>query len=172
MIDPVPASSVCAVIGPRGWLRPEEIDETKLSMIGVAKCATSSSSTLLGRNPEVFHVAKQTDCFSKDEVFSRDFSGTNRCSTRLVSCDGTSRFSTSMPRRPGRTRGRIPYDGVTTAHHARDRTRKSSAPYYNTRETPSGWTGASHSTVFKERPHEIIKGDMCECLWKPPSGRW
>jgi Rps23 Pro-64 3,4-dihydroxylase Tpa1-like proline 4-hydroxylase len=36
--------------------------------------------------------------------------------------------------------------------------RKSFATYYYTREAPSHWKGISHSTIFKARPEERLKG--------------
>jgi hypothetical protein len=85
-------------------------------LIGAAKCAISSISTLLSRNPGAFHIV----------------------------------FATS----------KISYHGVTAVNCSPDRTRKSFAPYYDTKEAPIGWTGENHSTVFKARPHEIIKGHV------------
>jgi hypothetical protein len=36
--------------------------------------------------------------------------------------------------------------------------RKSFAAYYYTKEAPAHWTGVSHSTIFKARPEEKVKG--------------
>jgi hypothetical protein len=49
---------------------------------------------------------------------------------------------------------------VTAVNCPPDRTRKSFAAYYYTREAPVGWTGESHSTIFKARPNELIKGHV------------
>ena len=52
----------------------------------------------------------------------------------------------------------VSFHGVTAVKCPDDRTRKSFAAYYYTREAPAGWTGESHSTIFKARPNEILKG--------------
>jgi hypothetical protein len=39
-----------------------------------------------------------------------------------------------------------------------DRARRSFAAYYYTREAPPGWDGSTHSTLFRSRPNEKIKG--------------
>jgi hypothetical protein len=36
--------------------------------------------------------------------------------------------------------------------------RQSFAAYYYTREPPPAWDGASHSTVFRARPDEKLRG--------------
>jgi hypothetical protein len=36
--------------------------------------------------------------------------------------------------------------------------RRSFATYYYTKEAPAHWTGQSHSTIFKARPEERMKG--------------
>jgi hypothetical protein len=41
-----------------------------------------------------------------------------------------------------------------------DQIRKSFAAYYYTKEAPIGWNGESHSTIFKARPNEIVKGHV------------
>src|SRR5260370_37446269 len=38
--------------------------------------------------------------------------------------------------------------------------RKSFAAYYYTREAPAQWSGKSHSTMFKARPGEKLKGAL------------
>lgn len=38
--------------------------------------------------------------------------------------------------------------------------RKSFAAYYYTVEAPAGWDGRRHSTVFRARPHERLKGSV------------
>jgi Rps23 Pro-64 3,4-dihydroxylase Tpa1-like proline 4-hydroxylase len=54
----------------------------------------------------------------------------------------------------------ISYHGVTAVRCPADQTRKSFAAYYYTREAPPHWDGAVHSTNFKARPDEIIKGGV------------
>jgi hypothetical protein len=48
--------------------------------------------------------------------------------------------------------------GVTAVNCPPGVTRKSFAAYYYTKEAPVGWDGRSHSTIFKARPNEVIKG--------------
>ena len=50
------------------------------------------------------------------------------------------------------------YHGVTAVTCPHNLARKSFAAYYYTREAPPGWTGESHSTIFKARPNESFKG--------------
>jgi hypothetical protein len=52
----------------------------------------------------------------------------------------------------------ISYHGVTAVNCPPDQMRKSFAAYYYTKEAPIGWTGDSHSTIFKARPNERLKG--------------
>jgi hypothetical protein len=54
----------------------------------------------------------------------------------------------------------ISYHGVTAVNCPEGRTRKSFAAYYYTREAPAGWDGREHSTVFKARPNEVLKGSV------------
>ncbi len=56
------------------------------------------------------------------------------------------------------TTNEISFHGVTAVKCPADRTRKSFAAYYYTKDAPAGWTGKSHSTIFKARPDEILKG--------------
>jgi len=52
----------------------------------------------------------------------------------------------------------ISFHGVIpVSHEARD-PRKSFATYYYTKEAPAHWNGVSHSTIFKARPEERMKG--------------
>jgi hypothetical protein len=44
-----------------------------------------------------------------------------------------------------------------------DIARKSFAAYYYTKEPPPGWDGTKHSTIFKARPDEKLRG----ALWMP-----
>jgi len=52
----------------------------------------------------------------------------------------------------------ISYHGVVPISPDAKAPRKSFAAYYYTREAPSHWTGEEHSTVFKARPEEKMKG--------------
>jgi Rps23 Pro-64 3,4-dihydroxylase Tpa1-like proline 4-hydroxylase len=54
----------------------------------------------------------------------------------------------------------ISYHGVSAVKCPPDEARKSFAAYYYTKEAPIGWTGESHTTIFKARPHEIVKGHV------------
>lgn len=52
----------------------------------------------------------------------------------------------------------ISYHGVSQNVCPPGFVRKSFAAYYYTREAPAGWDGSTHSTVFKARPDETIRG--------------
>jgi Rps23 Pro-64 3,4-dihydroxylase Tpa1-like proline 4-hydroxylase len=52
----------------------------------------------------------------------------------------------------------ISYHGVTAVHCPEERSRKSFAAYYYTKEAPPSWTGEEHTTIFRARPDEVIKG--------------
>jgi 2OG-Fe(II) oxygenase superfamily len=54
----------------------------------------------------------------------------------------------------------ISYHGVTAVRCPEDRTRRSFAAYYYTREAPPNWDGQAHSTSFKARPDEVLKGNV------------
>ena len=54
----------------------------------------------------------------------------------------------------------ISYHGVTAVNCPEDRARKSFAAYYYTREAPAHWDGKPHSTLFKARPDEVVKGKL------------
>jgi hypothetical protein len=54
----------------------------------------------------------------------------------------------------------ISFHGVTAVKCPEDRTRKSFAAYYYTKEAPAHWTGEAHSTIFKARPNEVVKGSV------------
>lgn len=49
------------------------------------------------------------------------------------------------------------YHGVRKVNCPADVTRNSFAAYYYTKESPSGWDGSTHSTVFIARPNETVK---------------
>jgi Rps23 Pro-64 3,4-dihydroxylase Tpa1-like proline 4-hydroxylase len=52
----------------------------------------------------------------------------------------------------------ISFHGVVPVSPDAPAPRKSFATYYYTKEAPAHWTGVSHSTIFKARPEEKVKG--------------
>src|SRR5262249_11854767 len=54
----------------------------------------------------------------------------------------------------------ISFHGVTAVRCPEDHVRKSFAAYYYTKEAPPNWDGEVHSTNFKARPDEILKGSI------------
>jgi Rps23 Pro-64 3,4-dihydroxylase Tpa1-like proline 4-hydroxylase len=54
----------------------------------------------------------------------------------------------------------ISYHGVTAVKCPEGQARKSFAAYYYTKEAPAHWTGEAHTTVFKARPDEVLKGNV------------
>jgi 2OG-Fe(II) oxygenase superfamily len=54
----------------------------------------------------------------------------------------------------------VSFHGVTAVKCPEGQARKSFAAYYYTKEAPAHWTGVSHSTIFKARPDEILKGNV------------
>ena len=52
----------------------------------------------------------------------------------------------------------ISYHGVARVTAPADVARQSFAAYYYTREAPPGWTGTVHSTIFRARPDEKLRG--------------
>lgn len=54
----------------------------------------------------------------------------------------------------------ISFHGVTPVRCPNGVLRKSFAAYYYTSEPPLGWDGTSHSTVFKARPTERVRGSL------------
>jgi 2OG-Fe(II) oxygenase superfamily len=50
------------------------------------------------------------------------------------------------------------YHGVTAVKCPEGRSRRSFAAYYYTKEAPAGWDGSVHSTNFRARPNEVVKG--------------
>lgn len=54
----------------------------------------------------------------------------------------------------------ISYHGVSAVKCPEGKARKSFAAYYYTREAPAHWTGEAHSTIFKARPEEVLKGKV------------
>jgi 2OG-Fe(II) oxygenase superfamily len=66
----------------------------------------------------------------------------------------------------------ISYHGVSPLTAPPGKTRNSFAAYYYTREAPAGWTGTKHSTVFRARPTERLRGHVlapAERLWRDVS---
>jgi len=54
----------------------------------------------------------------------------------------------------------VSFHGVTAVKCPPGQTRKSFAAYYYTTEAPAHWDGQSHSTVFRARPDEFLKGTV------------
>jgi hypothetical protein len=54
----------------------------------------------------------------------------------------------------------VSYHGVQPVSCPPDIQRKSFAAYYYTREAPAHWTGQSWSTIFRARPHEVVRGKL------------
>jgi len=54
----------------------------------------------------------------------------------------------------------ISFHGVTAVKCPLGQTRKSFAAYYYTTEAPAHWNGQAHSTVFRARPDEFLKGTL------------
>jgi hypothetical protein len=52
------------------------------------------------------------------------------------------------------------FHGVAAVRCPEESVRKSFAAYYYTREAPPHWTGETHSTIFKARPNEYLKGKI------------
>jgi Rps23 Pro-64 3,4-dihydroxylase Tpa1-like proline 4-hydroxylase len=63
----------------------------------------------------------------------------------------------------------ISYHGVSAVTCPEGTSRKSFAAYYYTTEAPAGWDGESHTTLFKARPDELVKGKvlmpLARTLW-------
>ena len=54
----------------------------------------------------------------------------------------------------------VSFHGVTAVKCPQGRARRSFAAYYYTKEAPAHWTGEAHSTIFKARPDELVKGNV------------
>jgi Rps23 Pro-64 3,4-dihydroxylase Tpa1-like proline 4-hydroxylase len=52
----------------------------------------------------------------------------------------------------------ISYHGVAQVTAPADVVRQSFAAYYYTKEAPPSWTGTAHSTIFRARPDERLRG--------------
>lgn len=64
----------------------------------------------------------------------------------------------------------ISYHGVSAVKCPEGRSRKSFAAYYYTREAPAHWDGQAHSTIFKARPDEVLKGSVLMPLERAKRG--
>jgi len=63
----------------------------------------------------------------------------------------------------------ISFHGVTPLSCPIGETRNSFAAYYYTREAPDGWDGKRHTTIFRARPDEALRGHVlmpAEKLWR------
>jgi hypothetical protein len=63
----------------------------------------------------------------------------------------------------------ISFHGVTAVNCPPDRTRKSFAAYYYTKEPPPNWNGKAHDSIFRSRPDERIRGHVlmpAERVWR------
>lgn len=69
-------------------------------------------------------------------------------------------FSPEFNRACGFATGEHSWHGVTPVTCPSDMIRKSFAVYYYTKEAPEGWDGTEHSTIFKARPEEWVKGKV------------
>jgi Rps23 Pro-64 3,4-dihydroxylase Tpa1-like proline 4-hydroxylase len=54
----------------------------------------------------------------------------------------------------------ISYHGVTAVQCPETHARRSFAGYYYTTDVPDWWEGKAHSTIFKARPDEKLKGNV------------
>lgn len=52
----------------------------------------------------------------------------------------------------------LSYHGVTQVKPPPGVARRSFAAYYYTREPPPGWAGTEHTTIFRARPNEMMRG--------------
>jgi Rps23 Pro-64 3,4-dihydroxylase Tpa1-like proline 4-hydroxylase len=52
----------------------------------------------------------------------------------------------------------VSFHGVRAVKCPSGQTRKSFAAYYYTKEAPAHWDGTAHSTIFRARPDEFLKG--------------
>jgi Rps23 Pro-64 3,4-dihydroxylase Tpa1-like proline 4-hydroxylase len=69
-------------------------------------------------------------------------------------------FAPIFNRACGFATSEISFHGVTPLTCPPTVARKSFATYYYTREAPPGWTGQNHSTIFKARPDEWMRGHV------------
>jgi Rps23 Pro-64 3,4-dihydroxylase Tpa1-like proline 4-hydroxylase len=73
-------------------------------------------------------------------------------------CHGA--FAPSFNRLCGFATSEISFHGVTPLTCPPDIMRKSFAVYYYTKEAPDHWSGQHHTTIFKPRPDEWVKGSI------------
>ena len=93
--------------------------------------------------------------FNKD--WSRDWGGAIELwDTKVKSCEHS--FEPVFNRCVVFETSEISYHGVSAVTCPPDQSRKSFAAYYYTVEAPAGWDGKSHSTVFRARPDERLRG--------------
>jgi len=69
-------------------------------------------------------------------------------------------FEPKFNRACGFLTSEISFHGVTPLTCPPDVFRKSFATYFYTKEAPEGWSGEKHSTIFKARPDEWVKGNI------------
>ncbi len=69
-------------------------------------------------------------------------------------------YSPDFNRACGFSTGDYSWHGVTPVTSPANIIRKSFAVYYYTKEAPEGWDGTEHSTIFKARPKEWVKGNV------------
>jgi len=69
-------------------------------------------------------------------------------------------FAPVFNRACGFATSEISYHGVTPVKCPPGQMRHSFAVYYYTKEAPEGWDGVVHSTIFKPRPDEWLKGNL------------
>lgn len=69
-------------------------------------------------------------------------------------------FAPQFNRVAGFATGEYSWHGVTPVRCPEGAMRKSFAVYYYTKEAPLGWDGQKHTTIFKARPDEWIKGNV------------
>jgi Rps23 Pro-64 3,4-dihydroxylase Tpa1-like proline 4-hydroxylase len=67
-------------------------------------------------------------------------------------------FAPIFNRACGFATSEISFHGVTPITCPPNIARKSFATYFYTREAPQGWNGENHSTIFKARPDEWMRG--------------
>jgi Rps23 Pro-64 3,4-dihydroxylase Tpa1-like proline 4-hydroxylase len=67
-------------------------------------------------------------------------------------------FKPQFNRACGFATGEFSWHGVTPVTCPPETMRRSFAVYYYTKEAPQGWDGTEHSTIFKARPNEWMKG--------------
>lgn len=69
-------------------------------------------------------------------------------------------YAPEFNRACGFATGEHSWHGVTPVTCPTDMIRRSFAVYYYTKEAPSDWNNIAHSTIFKARPDEWLKGNL------------